>query len=101
MARSNVEWRNTFRPPKILMVDARLSLFILIAVIHLSKLTFALFLLVASTLYFVEKRKNLSVESSLRWIRAVLCNVLTGKHRMSNLDPKVPLAIDYNLRKDT
>lgn len=94
---SSLPWRNTFRPPVIVAVDARLSFFILIALIHMSKLTAGLCASITLILWFVEKRKNLSVESSLRWIRCEVCNLLFGKRRLSTFPAKALRFYDATL----
>lgn len=89
------DWRPTFKSPKLLIVDARLSVFILLALIHFSKLTVGLALAAMGILVFVEVRKRMSLESSIRGVRMMLVNTAFSRKRPPRPYAKIGRKTDY------
>lgn len=85
-----IDWRHTYKTPRLYILDARVSFFLLLDILHLRLWTIALTVLACSFLYYFEKRWDLSLVSSLRMIRFWMAGrtrpAQTGKYRRDAID---------------
>ncbi|HUY69267.1 MAG TPA: IcmT/TraK family protein [Alphaproteobacteria bacterium] len=75
----DIHWRNTQKPPRFFVLDARAFLAILLFLVHARLWTFILALIIMAVFWFFERR-GLTFESSLRALRAWV----VGVHRPAN-----------------
>jgi len=66
---SGIGWRDTFRPARFFMIDARVLFIILPTILHFRWYTIMATVLVAGVLYFFEKRQEMQVPGALRMLR--------------------------------
>lgn len=87
-------WRDTYRPARFVVLDGRIALVLLPTLMHFRWYTVALTAAVAAFLYYFERRREMDVASSLRWIRSKLC----GRIRYPRAMHKIRRPIDYDRR---
>ena len=61
-------WRNTMKPVRFFMLDARVAIFFMIFILHMRLWTFALFVIVSLFFYYLEKR-GLGFTAALKTFR--------------------------------
>ena len=86
----DIHWRNTQRPVRFFMLDARAFLAIALFLVHARLWTFVLAILAMVAFWFLERR-GLTFESSLRAFR---CWIL-GKRRPANHRQSTRRWIDF------
>jgi len=62
-------WRDSYRPARLFVIDARIVLLILPTVVHLRWYTILPTLAVAAVLYYFEKRREMLVPGAVRMVR--------------------------------
>ena len=87
----DLHWRNTQKPARFFMLDARAFAAILLFLVHARLWTFVLALVVMALLWLLERR-GLTFEASLRALR---CWIL-GEKRPANHRRAARRWIDYN-----
>ena len=83
-------WRNTFKPARFFIIDARASFFLLLFLVHIRPWTFVLLVSVFSALYFVE-RLGYDFQAALRAIRVYFA----GNIRPANSRNKQRFPVDF------
>lgn len=77
-------WRNTYKTPKFFFVDARISFFVLLALLHVALWTFLIVSAVAAFLYYFEKRRGMGLASAIRMIRSYISGPQRPAGRFGN-----------------
>ena len=82
-------WRDTMRPARFFMFDARAAMFVVLLLMHPRSYTLAFFVIVMVFFYLLE-RVGLTFEAALRRIRSWLCGnerpALIWTHRRRMID---------------
>ncbi len=65
-------WRDTMRPARFIMFDARAALLVIMFILHPRSYTLFIFVVALIGFYFLE-RMGLTFEAALRALRAWLC----------------------------
>ena len=86
----DIHWRNTQKPARFFIFDARAFLAILLFLVHARLWTFTLAILVMVVFLFFERR-GLTFEASLRALRCWLM----GEHRPANHWRAIRHWVDY------
>ena len=66
-------WRNTFKPARLFVVDARVTVFLFGVIFYIRTETIAIFLAMAGIFYWFE-RYGYTFPAALRLIRRSLCS---------------------------
>ncbi len=69
-------WRNSMKPARFFMLDARVAIFLMLFIIHMRMWTFLTFIAVCLLFWFLERR-GLSFQAAIRSFRTWLL----GKRR--------------------
>ena len=85
-------WRDTYRPARFFLVDARILFLVLPMLLHLRWYTVAPTIGAVAFLYYFEKRRDMDVPSSLRMLRSWLC----GPLRPARARAKIRRPVDYD-----
>jgi hypothetical protein len=93
---TGINWRDTYRPSRFFIVDGRISLLVLPMIIHVKWWTVAPTVLVAVTLWYFEKRRDMDVAAAYRMVRTWLC----GAHRPAKAPAKRRFRVDYDRRDE-
>jgi intracellular multiplication protein IcmT len=64
----SAHWRNTFKSPRFFIVDARISVFLLVFLMHIRLWTF-LILVVTAAIFYIVERRGYAFESAIRALR--------------------------------
>lgn len=75
----DIHWRNTQKPVRFFILDARASLAVLLFLLHMRLWTFVVAILIMMVFWFLERR-GLSFAASLRAVRSWI----VGHHRPAN-----------------
>lgn len=86
----DVHWRNTQKPARFFMLDARAFVAVLIFLVHARLWTFVLAVLMMVVFWFLERR-GLTFEASLRAFRSWIL----GRYRPANHRRSIRRWIDY------
>lgn len=62
-------WRDTYKPPRLFMIDARIAYVILPALLHVRWWTISLVLVISAILLYVERRRGLHIAAAGRTAR--------------------------------
>jgi len=87
----DVHWRNSQKPARFFMIDARAFAAILLFLVHARLWTFILALVVMAVLWLLERR-GLTFEAALRAFRAWML----GRNRPANHRRAIRRWIDYD-----
>lgn len=88
-------WKSTFKPPRLFIIDARVSVLFLIMLVDATKFTFGITILACLFLLYFEKRKRVSVEGAIRMMRSNLVTALSSTKRPAKRYEASSKAIDY------
>lgn len=88
---SGLNWRDTYRPARFFILDARLLFVLIPTLLHLRWYTIALTLVLAGLLYFFEKRQEMQIAGAIRMVRWWM----TGESRPAAPRFKRRRMIDY------
>jgi len=69
-------WRDTYKPARFFMLDARLAYVLLPALLHIRWWTLAALVIVAGVMFHVERRRGLHLEAAFRFLRRSLAGPL-------------------------
>ena len=69
MSLSELNWRDSYRPARLSIIDARIVLLILPTMVHLRWYTVTVTVIVAAALYYFERRREMLVPGALRMMR--------------------------------
>ena len=86
-------WRDTYKPARFFMLDARAGVPIILCALHIRPWTIGIALLVV-ILFWVLERRGLSFQSAFRAFRAELA----GNHRPALGTTKIRGHVDYSRR---
>ena len=89
------DWRYSFNPPKLWIIDARSVVILLGAGLNIHVWSGLLALATILTLYWVEKMKRMSLNSAMRLIVSVVVNMIVGKRRTRGKFRQRHFFIDY------
>ena len=87
-------WRDTYRTPRLFMIDARAAIPLLASALHVAWWTILPSVLTLALFFWLE-RIGLDLPSALRALRATFA----GNHRPALIKGKLHMRIDYD-RKD-
>lgn len=74
-------WSSSWKKPRFFVIDARVSLIVLISAVYWSFYLMMTCLLTVSVLYYIEKRKRISLNAAIRSILTGCVNAIQGKRR--------------------
>lgn len=74
-------WSSSWKKPRFFVIDARVTLIVLISVVYWSFYLLSFCFLTVSVLYYIEKRKRISLNAALRSILTGFVNVIQGRRR--------------------
>lgn len=86
-------WRNSFRPARFFMLDARVSIVLLLAMLHIRTWTIVLATIIILAFYWVE-RIGLDFPGAIRAVR----QYVAGKVRPPRKPDKITLPVDHDRR---
>ena len=89
------DWRYSFNPPKLWIIDARSVVILLGAGLNIHIWSVLLALATILTLYWVERMKRMSLNSAMRLIVSVAVNLIVGKRRTPGKFRQRHFFIDY------
>ncbi len=87
-------WRDTFKPARFTVLDARLLYILLPTILWVRIYTVVPLVIVAGLLFYVEKRLEMSVPSAIRAVRSTLA----GPTRNARAFNKLRRVVDYDRR---
>ena len=91
----NNQWMYSFRYPRLGPIDARIFFVILITVMHFTKFTVFLSVVMMILLLYIERWKRISLPSALRLVACEMTSFIFTKTRYArNVDKRISY-IDY------
>lgn len=87
-------WRDTMRPARFLVFDARLIVAVALMLFHIRIWTIAVLLTTAGLLFFFEKWLGLDVPNIVRWVRAKFSGRLRPARRRMDRRSMVDFAFE-------
>jgi hypothetical protein len=90
-------WRDTYKPARLFVLDARLLFVLLPTLLWVRIYTIVPLLLAAGLLFYVERRLEMSVPSALRAMRSMIA----GHRRPALNASKLRYPIDYDRDEKT
>lgn len=85
-------WRDSFKPARVAVLDARLLFILLPTLLWIRWYTVIPLIVVALVLYYVERRLEMSVPSALRAVRSLIA----GRIRPARSADKLRRAVDFD-----
>lgn len=85
-------WRDSFKPARLTVLDARLLFVLIPTLLWIRWYTVIPLIIAAAILYLVERRMEMSVPSALRALRSILA----GRIRKARPSTKVRHLVDYD-----
>ena len=86
------QWRESYKPARLLIMDARVTALVLLAMLHVRWYTVGPLVLICAVLWFIEKRLEMDVPSALRAIRSWMA----GAQRPARPEQKRRGRVDYD-----
>lgn len=96
MFNTNCFWRETQRPARLMIFDARLMIFVAIFVMHIKLWTFTVLVIAIALFWFLE-RKGLSMPNAFRRMRALA----VGAYRAARPYRAERRRVDYEFEAET
>lgn len=81
MSDGKINWQHSGSQPRLIFIDARSTVILLITLLHITLFTLILSFLLICILTYIEKWKRITPESALRLLGMSFMNLLIGNKR--------------------